>query len=201
MSDVKGWETEARPQCSKQRAPGALVFSMPYLDLGIRFIPTPLCRFPLPQGIPQHALSLRTNLPCSGERSTDITDFSEGTSWKENSPSEEFAEPIYPESCLAGSLVAQLVKNLPAMWETWVRSLGWEDPWRERLHSPVFWPGEFHGLYGVAKSRTRLSDFHFLSFSSQETSAVKTRSFVSKRKLCDSLRVSPSTLLPAHHLS
>ena len=26
------------------------------------------------------------------------------------------------------SLVAQQVKNLPAMWETWVRSLGWEDP-------------------------------------------------------------------------
>ena len=26
------------------------------------------------------------------------------------------------------SLVAQLVKNLPAMWETWVWSLGWEDP-------------------------------------------------------------------------
>ena len=26
------------------------------------------------------------------------------------------------------SLVAQLVKNLPAMWETWVRSLGWEGP-------------------------------------------------------------------------
>ena len=25
------------------------------------------------------------------------------------------------------SLVAQLVKNLPAMWETWIRSLGWED--------------------------------------------------------------------------
>ena len=26
------------------------------------------------------------------------------------------------------SLVSQLVKNLPAMWETWVQSLGWEDP-------------------------------------------------------------------------
>ena len=26
------------------------------------------------------------------------------------------------------SLVVQLVKNLPAMWETWLRSLGWEDP-------------------------------------------------------------------------
>ena len=25
-------------------------------------------------------------------------------------------------------LVTQLVKNLPAMWETWVQSLGWEDP-------------------------------------------------------------------------
>ena len=26
------------------------------------------------------------------------------------------------------SLVAQLVKNLPVMWDTWVQSLGWEDP-------------------------------------------------------------------------
>ena len=26
------------------------------------------------------------------------------------------------------SLVAQLVKNPPAMWETWIQSLGWEDP-------------------------------------------------------------------------
>ena len=45
-------------------------------------------------------------------------------------------------------LVAQLVKNLPALWETWVQTLGWEDPLRrERLPTPVFWPGEFHGLY------------------------------------------------------
>ena len=42
--------------------------------------------------------------------------------------------------------MAQLVKNLPAMWETWVRSLGWEDPWeKERLPTPVFCPGESHG--------------------------------------------------------
>ena len=26
------------------------------------------------------------------------------------------------------SLMAQMVKNLPVMWETWVQSLGWEDP-------------------------------------------------------------------------
>ena len=46
------------------------------------------------------------------------------------------------------SLVAQLVKNPPAVWETWVQSLGWKIPWRrERLPIPIFWPGEFHELY------------------------------------------------------
>ena len=34
----------------------------------------------------------------------------------------------YPLQYSWASLVAQLVKNLPAMWDTWVRSLGWEDP-------------------------------------------------------------------------
>ena len=48
--------------------------------------------------------------------------------------------------CMA-SLVAQLVKNPPAMWETWIRFLGWEDSLqKERLPTPVFWPGEFNGL-------------------------------------------------------
>ena len=38
------------------------------------------------------------------------------------------------------SLVAQLVKNLPAMQETWVQSLGWEDPLEKGLasHSSIF---------------------------------------------------------------
>ena len=31
------------------------------------------------------------------------------------------------EPWVGASLVAQLVKNLPAMWETWVQFLGWED--------------------------------------------------------------------------
>ena len=44
------------------------------------------------------------------------------------------------------SLIAQLVKNPPATWETYFRSLGREDPWRrERLPTPVFWPGESLG--------------------------------------------------------
>ena len=34
----------------------------------------------------------------------------------------------YPLQHSWASLVAQLVKNTPAMWETWVRPLGWEDP-------------------------------------------------------------------------
>ena len=63
------------------------------------------------------------------------------------------------------SLVSQLVKNLPAMPETLVQFLGREDPWRrDRLPCPVFWPGEFHGLYifhAVTKNRTQLSNFHF----------------------------------------
>ena len=46
------------------------------------------------------------------------------------------------------SLVAQLVKNPPAMQEIWVRSWVGKIPWKkERLPTPVFWPGEFHGLY------------------------------------------------------
>ena len=44
------------------------------------------------------------------------------------------------------SLVAQLVKNLPEMQETLVRSLGQEDPWRrEWLPTLVFLPGESYG--------------------------------------------------------
>ena len=34
----------------------------------------------------------------------------------------------YPFQYSWASLVAQLVKNPPAMWETWVRSLGWNNP-------------------------------------------------------------------------
>ena len=45
----------------------------------------------------------------------------------------------YPLQCSWASLVAQLVKNLPAMRETWVRSLGWEDPLEEgkATHSSI----------------------------------------------------------------
>ena len=44
-----------------------------------------------------------------------------------------------------------MVKNLPAMQEIWVQSLGWEDPLeKEWLPTPVFLPGEFHGQRSLA---------------------------------------------------
>ena len=64
--------------------------------------------------------------------------------------------------------MAQLVKNPPAMMETWVQSLGWEDPLEKgKVLTPVFWPTEFHGLYspwGRKESDMieRLSLSHFL---------------------------------------
>ena len=44
-----------------------------------------------------------------------------------------------------------MAKNPPAMWETSVQSLGWEDPWRrEWLPTPVFLPGELHEKRSLA---------------------------------------------------
>ena len=55
--------------------------------------------------------------------------------------------------------MTQLVKDPPAMQETWLPSLGWEDPLEKgkATHfSTLAWR-----IPWVAKSRTRLSDFHF----------------------------------------
>ena len=73
----------------------------------------------------------------------------------------------YPLWYFGASLVAQMV-NLPAMWETWVQSLGWEDPLEEGMatHSSTLawripmdrgaWQAVVHG---VAKSWIRLSTY------------------------------------------
>ena len=69
----------------------------------------------------------------------------------------------YPLQDSWASLVAQTVKNLPTMGETWVQSLGWEDPLEEGMatHSSILdwripmdrvaWQATVHG---VAKSWT-----------------------------------------------
>ena len=65
------------------------------------------------------------------------------------------------------SLVAQSVKNLPAMWETWVQYLGWEDPLEEDMatHSSILtwriiidrgaWRTSVHG---VTKSQSDMTE-------------------------------------------
>ena len=68
----------------------------------------------------------------------------------------------YPLRCSWASLVAQLVESLPAMRETWVRSLGWEDP-LEKGKATLQYSGLESSMdsevHGVTES-TRLSDFH-----------------------------------------
>ena len=73
----------------------------------------------------------------------------------------------YPLQCSWVSLVAQMVKNLPTMWETWVQSLGWEDPLEEGMAShssilawriPMDRGASRATAHRVAKSQTRLSD-------------------------------------------
>ena len=65
------------------------------------------------------------------------------------------------------SLVAQMVKNPPALRETWVQSLGWEDPLEEGMathFSTLAWRipmdrGVWRAtVHGVEKSRTRLNN-------------------------------------------
>ena len=63
--------------------------------------------------------------------------------------------------------MAQLLKNLPTMRDTWVRSLGWEDTLEKgkATHPSVLaWRIPWSIVNGVAKSRTRLSDFHCIEW-------------------------------------
>ena len=80
--------------------------------------------------------------------------------------------------CLKTSLVAQRLKRLPAMWETWVRSLGWEDPLEKEMatHSSILawripWMEELCGLQSTGRKESDMAEwlhfhFHFGVFSS-----------------------------------
>ena len=63
-----------------------------------------------------------------------------------------------------------MVKNPPAMWETWVRSLGWEDPLEEGIatHSSILawripWTEKPGGLQSMESQNLPNFDFKFLS--------------------------------------
>ena len=78
---------------------------------------------------------------------------------------------------IRASLVAQSVKNPPALWETWVQSLGWEDSLEKgKVTTPVFWPGEFHGLYSPwSHKELDTTDFQFTSVISQTSGISKAK--------------------------
>ena len=61
-----------------------------------------------------------------------------------------------------------MVKNLPAIWETWIRSPGWEDPLKEGMatHSSILawrilWTEEFSGLQSMGLQSPQDYNFHF----------------------------------------
>ena len=58
----------------------------------------------------------------------------------------------------------QLVENSPAMWETSVQSLGWQDPLKKGKATPLQYSDLENSVHGVSKSQTQLSDFHFYHF-------------------------------------
>ena len=68
---------------------------------------------------------------------------------------------------------AQLVNNPAAIWETWVRPLGWEDPLEKGTGYPLQYCGLKNSmhciLHGLAKSRTRPSNFHTTTFRDKST--------------------------------
>ena len=109
------------------------------------------------------------------------------------------------------SLVAQLIKNPPTMWETWVWSLGWEIPWkRERLPTPVFWPGEFIQSMGSIQSigSQRVGHdgmtftFHYQSLLLACPTLLKTatlsRHSVNHLEICHTVRARASKRLQIH---
>ena len=108
------------------------------------------CDFPNVSGFPDSSV---------GEDSTCNAGDAGLTPGSGRSPGEGLG---YPLQYSWTSLVAQLVKSPPAMWETWGRSLGWEDPLEkgEATHSSILAWRIPWAVHGIAKSWTRLSDFH-----------------------------------------
>ena len=106
--------------------------------------------------------------------------------------------PLY----FKASLVAQMVKNLPAMWETWVRSLGWEKSLEKGMatHPSILawrtsWTEEPGGLQSIGSHR---SLFHLSSLVAF-TQTWQQFSFFRKVPTCDLLACNALTWAP--HIS
>ena len=74
---------------------------------------------------------------------------SRNVDYSKNTQGESYEFGFYLGALLR--LVAQTVKNLPVMQETWVQSLGWKDTLEAAwLPTPIFLPREFHGQRSLA---------------------------------------------------
>ena len=112
-----------------------------------------------------------------GERRWALSHWQEALCWKDVSTVLTTEDLFREFSCVSilliigAFLVAQMVKNVPAIWETWVRSLGWEDPLEKGmgnqlqyscLENPMdrgAWRAKVHG---VTKSWTWLSKAQYM---------------------------------------
>ena len=88
----------------------------------------------------------------------------------------------YPLQYSWASLMAQIIKNLPALWETWVLSLGWKDPLEEGMatHSSILaWriPTDREAwqaaIYGVTNSWTQLKGLSTHTFTSMGVARIQ----------------------------
>ena len=84
------------------------------------------------------------------------------------------------------SLVAQRLKCLPGMWETWVRSLGWEDPLEKEMaiHSSTLawripWTEEPSGLQSTGSQRVRHDWSDYAQAKFQKTTSTSFQSLLS----------------------
>ena len=120
----------------------------------------------------QHALAVVGN-HCGGCGGQEEAETPEGNSCYNPGEEGEAEGPIPTRA----SLVAHRLKRLPAMWETWVQSLGREDSPGEGngdplqyscLENPMDRGTWWATVHGVTKSRTRLSDFIFTYTQSRE---------------------------------
>ena len=72
-------------------------------------------------------------------------------------------------------LVLQMVKNLPAMQDTWLQSLGWEDPLEEGMATPVFLPREFRGQRSLV---------HYSPWGGKESDMIEQLTHTHSTKYC-----------------
>ena len=101
------------------------------------------------------------------------------------------------------SFVAQLVKSLLAMWETWVRSLGLGRSPGERKGYPLQYSGLEYSMdcivHGVAKSQTQLRNFHITSLFSARCAVSSTQMLLNPASHSFYSPLKILLIFPPHH--